>query len=541
VKRSTATLIRAIGIGRYRDLGNHHRAVTALIWSHLFSQSQIASFRECQRRWGWKYLHKLFTEQTPAQKLGDEIEKQQLVPYLTEGRQFNFSAPTGSGYMAAELLPFLPQPKTPGLEMQKRLVIPSPSRKANGEHVGFGYQGFVDLWLPDSSLVPDMPGGRPFVGDFKSTKSFDYAKTRETLATDVQANLYAFATMSLTGAREVDLKWMYTRTKGARRAKQVILRVVADQVAEQFQKINETGLELKVIRDANPHPLELPPSPDQCEAYGGCPYRDKCNLSPTQINQAFKASAARGLGIQEEWKMANVSANPSMGLLAQLQQQRTGVAPQPAAPAPTPGVTAGGNPKADYDIIGQKPDGSPLYRFELTRNAAPTPPVQAPVIITPPVQAPMLPPGTPGVTPELQQYAAQNPAAAWLLQQPPSAQPTPPVQAPTDPRYNVVGQKPDGSPLYAYEAQGAPAPINPPESTLPPAPPVNAAPTPPAPTAEAPKRRGRPAKAQPDPLGADAHAAVTNVAANVDAGELIKIAKALRAGCDAFLAVMEAQ
>lgn len=475
----------------------------------LFSASQVTLYRECARKWAWRYLAGIKSPQHAAAALGQEVDDEQLQPYLRDGRPLDFSRQSGSGYIAAAGLAYLPQPKTPGLVVQKYFCIPSPTwidkigpEGRSREHIGFAFQGYMDLWLPDSKLVPDMPGGAPFVGDFKTTGDLKWAKTEKDLATDVQAQLYATAAMFSTGARTVDLAWIYFQTRGTRKSKRTYLRVVGDQVAEQFGKINETALEMREARIANPAPLDLPPNPEMCEAYGGCPYRDRCNLSPAQIIEALDAKSdrlANALGLNGDTTMANTNApNQTSNLLASMRAKKA-----------AQGGQAG--------------------------------------TAVPPAQAPVAQPAQPS---------------------PPATLPRPPVPGGTlpDPRYAIVAQRPDGSPVYAYELQGLPAPINPPESQLPPAAATGVAQVPTTPPAqaapvEAPKR-GRPRRAAPDPKGADALAAITpaptdpsqlllattpgpapapaaavvNISAEV--GELVKVAKAMRAGCDAFLAAM---
>jgi hypothetical protein len=224
----------------------------------LISASQISLFQQCQRRWGWKYIARIAEgPETAAQKTGNETEDQ-IGKYLTEDRAFDYTKP--SGYIAASALAYFPKPKTPGLVLQKHFVIPSPTFIA-GAHVGFGYQGYKDLWLPSSALVPgvldtlgewlgETVDPRPIDCDFKTTSSIsDWAKTEDTLAVDPQAMLYATATMFETRVHESDLAWIYMQTKGAKRAKRTTLRVTREHVKEQFRGLDATACEMHAIRE----------------------------------------------------------------------------------------------------------------------------------------------------------------------------------------------------------------------------------------------------------------------------------------------------
>lgn len=249
---------------------------------------------------------------------------------MKDGRPLDFARE--SGHIAAAGLAFLPEPQSCGLEVQKHFEMPSPTW-VDGEHIGFGYQGYLDLWLPTGGM-PNI--GLPFdpvVCDFKTTGNWKYAKTPEQLATDVQAQLYATWAMYTTKSEVVDLVWIYFATKGPRKAKRVHLRVHSDHVAEQFSAINDTAIEMYGVRQSCSDPLELPPTLSMCAAYGGCPYQANCNLSPSQ-----KADVV----LSAHWaKRAEVSMSnePKVGLLARL---KAGKGSAPPAPEAAPVVAAVG-------------------------------------------------------------------------------------------------------------------------------------------------------------------------------------------------------
>jgi hypothetical protein len=299
----------------------------------LVSATQITLFGECPRKWGWRYIARIETPQNASAALGTEVDDTQLQPYLRDDRPLDFSRT--SGYISAPGLAFLPKPKSNALEVQKHFTIPSPSFREDGKHIGFGYQGLVDLWLPSGGMpdIPPLQDGTvaPVVCDFKTTSNFRYQKTATQLETDVQAQLYATWAMYQTKSRVVDLVWIYFATKGPRKAKRTHLRVLAPHVAEQFSKINDTALSMYAVRKSVTDPLELPPNVDMCEQYGGCPYRDKCNLSPGQIIDAKAAQWVRKM----EAPVANTTQGTgTVSLLEKLRAKKAGQV-APAAPAPT--------------------------------------------------------------------------------------------------------------------------------------------------------------------------------------------------------------
>ncbi len=364
---------------------------------HLISASQITKFgipdengdpTGCERQWGWKYLTGLPDPSGPAAALGTECDDTQLQPYLRDATPIDFTRESGSGYIVAPGLAYLPKPKSPDIQLQKHFVIPSPTW-AGEKHSGLAYQGYLDLWCPDGRQMPELafdpkqfgPSGTqaledgtipPVVVDFKTTGNWKYAKNVAALAVDVQAQLYATWAMYFTGARVVDLVWVYFATKGKRQSKRTHLRVRASHVAEQFNRMNETALRMHAIKESGLHPLDLIPNPSICEKYPGnpCPYVHKCNLSPGQI---IDAKAAQHWARQETSDMSNAPISTA-GLLSGLRARKAGTSTPP--PAVTPVTTTATLPTVAPVPLGINPPES------LLPPAPPVGSVQAPVVST---------------------------------------------------------------------------------------------------------------------------------------------------------------
>jgi hypothetical protein len=345
----------------------------------LISASQVSRFRECQRAWAWTYIAGLRTPPTPGQALGTEVHDTQLGPYLTEGKPFDYTR--DSGYIAAALLEFLPPPKTPGMVVEKHFILPSPA--SGGK---FAYQGYKDLWLPDSELVPGLPGGVPFVGDFKTTSDLKWAKNEKALSVDVQAMLYATNALFETKAEVVDLAWMYSQTRGARRAKRTLLRVHDEHVIEQFKAIEETAIELFEAKQTITDPLSLPPSPSQCEAYGGCPYRDKCNLSPVDHLAALSARDFSILELNGGIDMSGVSEATS-SLMATLRAKKAGAQAQAPAPAETSPLPAPSPSSSPVEVLGINPPEKDLPPPETAKRGPGRPKKEKPALGVEPLDA----------------------------------------------------------------------------------------------------------------------------------------------------------
>ncbi len=235
---------------------------------HKYSASQIETYQDCPRKWAFGTIWKIRGPGTGAAQLGGETHKQ-LETYLAGG-SLDFTRP--SGEIAASGIHHLPLPPLPPESLESRFEFTSPE-------TGFAYHGIRDVYLPGLVL------------DHKTTSDFQYAKTPVTLATDVQAIIYAYSAQ----APLVQLRWVYYRTKGARKSHVVETELTRAHVEKEFARIELTVSQMQIILDdvqGSPHRAldltrELPPNPEACEKYGGCPHRHICNLSPSERLASF--------------------------------------------------------------------------------------------------------------------------------------------------------------------------------------------------------------------------------------------------------------
>lgn len=335
----------------------------------LTSASQVSSYDECPRKWAMKYIAGHETTQTDSQKLGDDVDSGQLQPYLSEGRPFDYTR--DSGYIAASALAYLPKPMAPGLEVQKHFTLPAATARRPDGSALFGYQGYQDLWMPRREFMPEAAfdadeltkppasylnfgtNPPPVVVDFKTTVDLKWAKGRAALRKDPQAQLYATWAMYETGARVVDLVWIYMQTRGARKAKRTHLRVYATDVLPQFQAIDAIANEMFTVRregeaapDKQAFALSLKPNPSACESFGGCPFRHLCGLSPADVLDSVAAKDAALSQIRRKDQMMSTTAN----LFANLQKKSPTAAAPAEAPAPTPAPAAPVMGVSDRDV-----------------------------------------------------------------------------------------------------------------------------------------------------------------------------------------------
>lgn len=247
----------------------------------LVSASQISLFIDCERKWAFRYLDKIETPPHPSAELGKQVDDEQLQPYLRDGRPLDytlkFQGERRSADIAAAGLHLLP--KTNIQEIQKHITFDTPDGT-------FGYQGYIDLWLPQGGLPGSSDDGTPCITDFKTTGNLRYRKSAAQLAIDIQANVYARWSFATSHLGVLDLGWIYFHTKKPYRAETTHLRMLRAENTERFEAIDEVAHRLVSIRKASPKAEELKPSVHACGSFGGCPYQHLCNLSPTQKTDA---------------------------------------------------------------------------------------------------------------------------------------------------------------------------------------------------------------------------------------------------------------
>jgi hypothetical protein len=240
----------------------------------LFSASQVKTYRQCVRKWALEKLAGLRGPETASQTLGKDVDDNYLQPYLRDGKPIDTS--TRAGKIAASGLDWLPKPQWRGLEVQKKFIIDSPSKK-------WGYLGYQDLWLPYGGQ-PGFFDDKPVVADFKTTKSIrKWALNEEALRKDVQAQLYSVWAILETKSKEINLSWLYLQTEGTAIALPTQITVHTDEVADQFMGIEKDAKEMLAIREALPkgkdpqeYALSIPGNKNACSDYGGCPFQHLC-------------------------------------------------------------------------------------------------------------------------------------------------------------------------------------------------------------------------------------------------------------------------
>jgi len=297
------------------------------------SPSQVSVFSDCQRKWGWQYLDGIRPPQAASAQVGERVHKI-LEDWLQHGVVPN----------PEETLLLGEKVYHPGKIAESGLhLLPSP-----GPHLTIEQAFKHGIWTGriDLAYMSDVP----VISDHKtSTDPKAWGKSEEDLRSDVQALVYASAALAATGAQEVDLIWNYFQTRPPFKPRQSKVRLNVLEVAAAMQPWEALGQEVETFRAKKGQisALDMPPNPHACQKFGGCAFKNNCNLSPEEQIKGFlvqpqtmaekmaamKAGKANGQTVNAATLNAQQSAPSAPPLPAFL-------AAPPAPPAPKRDATA---------------------------------------------------------------------------------------------------------------------------------------------------------------------------------------------------------
>jgi len=293
----------------------------------------VSVFADCQRKWGWQYLDGIRPPQAASAQVGERVHKI-LEDWLQHGVVPN----------PEETLLLGEKVYHPGKIAESGLhLLPSP-----GPHLTIEQAFKHGIWTGriDLAYMSDVP----VISDHKtSTDPKAWGKSEEDLRSDVQALVYASAALAATGAQEVDLIWNYFQTRPPFKPRQSKVRLNVLEVAAAMEPWEALGQEVETFRAKKGQisALDMPPNPHACQKFGGCAFKNNCNLSPEEQIKGFlvqpqtmaekmaamKAGKANGQTVNAATLNAQQSAPAAPPLPAFL-------AAPPAPPAPKRDATA---------------------------------------------------------------------------------------------------------------------------------------------------------------------------------------------------------
>lgn len=252
---------------------------------------------------------------------------------------------------------------------------------------GIMWAGFRDLVVLESApelarLKINAPAGVALF-DHKTTASIGrYAKSPATLATDLQCNLYAIATMLETGVDSLPARWVYYETKEVRRALPI------DVVIERSRALDVIGPAAELTRtlDAIERSVDAPQNVNACGDYGGCAYHvtagGPCDARRAvgkliQLNRKGKSMA---LTEDQKAKFAAFRKTPATnGAHAEGAETEEPAAPASAAPAPAPAPVQ--LPLPGVNAEAPRPRGRPRKVQPGSPSAAPSTPAHVAAVV----------------------------------------------------------------------------------------------------------------------------------------------------------------
>jgi hypothetical protein len=287
------------------------------------SPSQLADFKLCKRLWGWKKLDGIKLPSKASAELGTRVHDV-LEQWLGKGKEIDTSTPEGA--IAASGIQHLPPPSKE-LEIEAWIELTTDVMP---------YVGKVDLSFKNPKT------GRIVVNDHKTTSSFGWARTEEELKEDPQALIYAAEAMDRHKVDEIELQWLYMRTQGAPKSKPVRLTILRDEVEKGIAKhVDPLGVEMLEAHRTGKKALDLPPTISACSAFGGCGYRNHCNLTVADIRRSQSHMEERKEGALEKLKRekaeraAAAGGAPTNGASAAAAPVVAPITPPTPAPAPS--------------------------------------------------------------------------------------------------------------------------------------------------------------------------------------------------------------
>lgn len=416
------------------------------------SPSGAQTLRRCQRRYGWQKLDGIREPQGSGARLGS-AHHDALERYLRGTLR-------GADDLQRENYPDLTPEQWTTLRRIVRAVLASGAYPEPRPGVVIAIEQDLGLacenasWRGRADAILSVPPGPLWehdvvdVHDHKTTRDLEFALDDSTLPTDPQAVFYASSTHERCATAGiplalVGLQWTYVQTHGEAAVHVARGAMTPSEAHERMQALDaEVGAVVRELARTRPRVLDLAPSWDQCDAFGGCPHRERCGERPIMaalsaaLDHAPGAGAKGDLMSQQQYTFAEKFAAPA----------------QPQGPAPTQAPPAQMGPPPSLQAVfaqGQQPP-----------SGQPAPTGQVGLVM--PAQGPQPGPYT-GVNrpdgpangyPELQ--AAARPSEVPAASSPQQA------QSVLSPQYQQAQPAPSASQQYQHQqpapVQAAPSP-----------------------------------------------------------------------------------
>lgn len=284
-----------------------------------WSASQVDTFQSCHRKWWFNKILGLEIPQHPSAAIGSAVHAE-LEGYLTGEHGVDKLGP-----IARMALPFAPRPET--------VYVERSIEDLKLEAAGLPALGYID--------VLNLKDDPPEVLDWKTTSSFQWAKTADDLLRNVQMTVYAKAThamfdqLGLAPPEAVRVTHVALLTKAPHEARRTTALMDRATMETNWAHVERTVGEMKTVARAQT-PDKVAPTKSSCSAYGGCPFRSRCQALDSTKDIKNPLSPFAGMGscsttdTKEDTTM-NANKPAASALLARL-----GVKTKSASPTASP-------------------------------------------------------------------------------------------------------------------------------------------------------------------------------------------------------------
>ena len=260
------------------------------------SASQIDTFRDCQRKWGWDKLEGIPRKPNAQAEAGTKVHEV-LEAYLETGK---LSLDDDYGKIAQAGLKFLPDPGIDKKHIEEWFEF---------EVEGILYRGKIDLHMPPED-------NQSYVLDHKTTSDFKWVKPAEVLGEDVQQVLYGFVSMAMEGTDKAVMRWVYyRRTPKKPKSMKVELVIGREETEERFGRVvHARALQMRdIARDYHAEKLrvkDLPPNAQVCSKYGGCDFVKNCGLTAREMARSIYMQASMAQKMKDKMKNKGAAEAP---------------------------------------------------------------------------------------------------------------------------------------------------------------------------------------------------------------------------------------
>lgn len=231
------------------------------------SPTQISAFRACPMSWYYGWVLKRKSPPTESQARGSDIH-QHAEDYM-EGKITLDDIKNGKHYLASLIaaiqdghVPLVAD--NPGLlvEQHAGTMVFDGTVTANGK---------IDLTFP----WPEDTSQPLVIRDWKSCKSFNYAKSPTALAQDDQCIFYANEMVARGWTGPIIFQHFYLRTNSSEYKLVETEPLTQEYLRSKFLDMERTVCEMKAI--ASKQIAEVTKDKTACRNYGGCYHLDPCS------------------------------------------------------------------------------------------------------------------------------------------------------------------------------------------------------------------------------------------------------------------------